>query len=77
MGTPFFVMPRFEDGDKDSMNSRLRDLTSELGVSDRFTKTPRKEYEWKDGELKRVKDKLSCSRELGRAYLLESISQTD
>lgn len=73
LGTPFYAMSRFEEGDKLSMNSRLNNLIEELNIPNRYTNTLSTAYEWHEDELNNISYNLKRLREKGIHYLEHSI----
>lgn len=71
--TPFYVMPRFNEGDSESMNSRICTLMEDFDLQDRYTNTLRPIYEWSSKELNNISDNLKRLREKGINFLKNSI----
>ena len=75
--TPFYVMPRFNDGDNISMNSRILNLIEELNLPNRYTNTLSIYYEWSKDELNNITHNLKRLRKKGTDFLKQSILQMD
>lgn len=67
--TPFYVLPRFNAVDRNSMNSRVVDLVEELQIPNRFTKYLTEKYEWSNEELNSITRNINRLRRRGLAFL--------
>lgn len=73
LGTPFYVMPRFKHGDKNSMNSRIYDLLRDLNIMKRYINDIPTNYEWDEKELNDIAENIKRLRKKGLSYLEQSI----
>lgn len=71
--TPFFVLPRFNSTDKNSMNSRLQNLVQEIGITRCFTEILSDHYKWSDSEIDLIEANLKRLKDTGLCYLNENI----
>lgn len=72
--TPFFVLPRFKENEKNSMNSRIRNLVEELGIVARFTDKLEDDYKWKENELDNISNNIKRLQKKGRDFLINAIN---
>ncbi len=72
--TPFYALPRFKKGEKGSMNSRLENLVSVLGVENRFTESlMSKDYAYNESELCNIRRNTADQRRIGLSFLSKHI----
>ena len=72
--TPFFVLPRFKANEKNSMNSRIRNLVEELGIAARFTDKLEDDYGWKVNELENISSNIKRLQKKGKDFLIYAIN---
>lgn len=76
--TPFYALPRFDDADRNSMNSRIENLVKEFRVEARYKKFLTggdvEKYQWNDCELDNIRTIKREKRRQGVEYLIGAIN---
>ena len=72
---PFYVLPRFTNNDKNSMNSRISMIVEEFGMGDRFINSLNfdESYELTMSEEKRIETNMERLRKKGKDYLEKAL----
>ena len=71
--TPFYAMPRFNNSDKASMNSRIYNLMEELNLPNRYTNVLKSPYAWNRDELSNIESNLNRLRQKGVKYINDNL----